>query len=215
MVSRGYPAAIRSSRKGPCKFEKTGNSRSRSLPMQVSIMMRSSPERTTKHWKEIFIVPSGVMKFGASQLWRSAISGVRSFDSMVKGSWCALISTMRTTSTPPICHFLVCSTAMALLSRSGLLRQVHRRRRCLAEDHISRLLRHHHHGRVGVPAHELRENRRIRHAQAFDSPHLQLRRYHSIFIGTHAAGAGQMMHGDGRGANIPFEFIVRLDWIAR
>ncbi len=91
---------------------KMSNSRSRPLPMQVSIITRSLPERSTKHWNEIFIRPSGVMKCGCSQSYCSACSAVMPSDSMLNGSVWSLTSTMRAISTSPILHVLICSAAM-------------------------------------------------------------------------------------------------------
>ena len=70
-----------SSMKDPCRLEKTSYSRLRSLPMQVSTMIRRPCEITRKAWKFIRIRPSGVMKCGFSQSYDRVSSGVASFSS--------------------------------------------------------------------------------------------------------------------------------------
>ncbi len=97
----------------------TGNSRSRSAPMQVSIITLRPFERSTKHWKEMIIFPSGVAKCGTSHLNPCTYPGVASGSSMVMSSSQPLTSTMRAISTSPTRQCLMVSTVMLLLLKTG------------------------------------------------------------------------------------------------
>ena len=67
-------------------LQNTSNSRFRSLPMQVSIMATRPLERSTKHWKEMIMRPSGVAKCGTSHPNCCTYCGVASGSSMLMSS---------------------------------------------------------------------------------------------------------------------------------
>src|SRR5208282_428373 len=156
--------------------------------------------------------PSGVAKLGNSQSYCLATSGVAPGISTSKGSSCALTSTMRTTSTSPIFHFLMCSTAMAF--SSGLLaisRWLKGRKRRPPQDHIRSLLGNHHHGRIRVSAHKGREDRGIGDAQTIDTPDLEFGSDDRVVVNTHTAASGRMIDRCSGTAEIILERVVAFD----
>src|SRR5208282_2822044 len=153
--------------------------------------------------------PSGVAKLGNSQSYCLATSGVAPGISTSKGSSCALTSTMRTTSTSPIFHFLMCSTAMAF--SSGLLaisRWLKGRKRRPPQDHIRSLLGNHHHGRIRVSAHKGRKDRGIGDPQSIDTPDLEFGSDDRGVVNTHTAASGRMKDGCSGSTEITFERVI-------
>jgi hypothetical protein len=66
------------------------------------------------------------------------------------------------------------------------------RETALAANEIRPLLSHHDSGSVQVAADHCRKHGRVADAQAFDPPDFEIRRYDSVFVDAHAAGAALM-----------------------
>src|SRR6478736_3870958 len=164
-------------------LENTGNSRCRSLPMQVSIMAMRPCERSTKHWKEMIIFPSGVAKCGCSQPNCCTNSAVSSGSSMPISSSQPLTSTIRAMSTSPIFQCLMCSAAIRPPDSVA------------TADQVGGTFSHHHHRCICIATDDTRKYGGVHYPQAADAVHTQLRIDHCPCVHAHAAGADGMMGG--------------------
>src|SRR3990172_1203717 len=85
-----------------------------------------------------------------------------------------------------------------------------RRWRRLAEDHIRRLLRHHHHCGVGIAADDHREDGGVGHPQALDASDLEFVVHHGRGVAAHPARADLVVDVIRDPADIFDEFVVAL-----
>ena len=117
MLSAGQPTEAMSARKLVCIWVNTPNWRSRSLPMQVSTMIRRSPARITKAWNEILHLAVRREEVrGQPVVLTAACSAEQASSRKAKGSRWSFSSTMRQISTPPTVHLRICSMAISLCS---------------------------------------------------------------------------------------------------
>src|SRR3984893_232386 len=205
MLAGGKPAAAMSSRNVVLILQKTSYSRLRSAPMQVSIITLLPRERSTKHWNEIFISPSGVAKCGCSHACRFINSAVSSLYSIQMWSSNALTSTSRAISTSPTFQCLMFSMVMDSSSRGDRSSAKGIPRSAIgatwgdrsATNQVGGFFRDHDDGRGGVSSHHTGENRCIDNTERVDPGHPYLLSDNRVRIGPHPAATARVVHGRG------------------